>query len=114
MISILRLLQRRYYTFQIQGGIMTNQSITTNKRFQNEDGMIYTEVILQEYTGNNCIFSAGFVEGGDKPKEDIIYIRLEKDGIEPTVLLLRPDEAQILAWIASGVVWSHLMNLKND
>jgi hypothetical protein len=91
-----------------------NHSLNQEKQFKSENGLTYTETIRQEYGGNNCVFSAGFVEGRNKPEEDTIYIRLEKDGVEPTVLLLRPDEAQSLAWIASGVVWSHLIGLKND
>lgn len=82
-------------------------------QYQDEKELTYTEVIRQVYRGNNCIFSAGFVNGDQKPQEDTIYIRLEKDTAETTVILLRPDEAQIIAWIASGVVWSHLMNLKH-
>ena len=78
-----------------------------------ENGLLYTEIIRQEYTGNNCIISAGFVEGKNKPEVDKIYIRLEKDSVEPTILLLRPDEAQILAWVSSGVIWSYLMSLMN-
>jgi hypothetical protein len=66
-------------------------------------------MIRQEYGGNKCIFSAGFVHGKNRPKVDTIYVRLEKDGVDPTTLLLRPDEAQALASVASGVVWSHLM-----
>lgn len=76
------------------------------------EGLTYTEVQRQEYTGNNCIFSAGFVEGENKPDVDTMYLRLEKDGVEPTILLLRPDEMQIIAWLAGGVVWSHLMEQK--
>jgi hypothetical protein len=79
-----------------------------------EDGLTFTEIIRQEYGGNNCIISAGFVEGDNKPEVDIIYVRLEKDNVEPTVLLLRPDEVQALAWVSSGVVWSHLMNLTQE
>lgn len=74
-----------------------------------ESGLTFTEVIRQEYSGNHCVISAGFVEGDDKPTVDTIYVRLEKDHVEPTILLLRPDEAQCLAWVSSGVVWSHLM-----
>jgi hypothetical protein len=81
------------------------------KVYQDGNGFIYTEIIRQEYAANNCIFSAGFVAGDNKPEEDTIYIRIEKENAEPTVLLLRPDEAQIIAWIATGVVWSHLMQL---
>lgn len=88
---------------------MKNHSPTTEIRFKDDFSLIYTEIIRQEYSGNNCIVSAGFVEGDNKPSEDTIFIRLEKGGVEATTLLLRPDEAQIIAWIASGVVWSHLM-----
>ena len=68
-------------------------------------------MIRQEYTGNRCIISAGFVEGNNKPEVDVIYLKLEKDGVEPTVLLLRPDETQSLAWVVSGVMWSYLMGV---
>jgi hypothetical protein len=91
-----------------------NQSVREDIRYQDEKGLTYTEIIRQEYKGNHCIFSAGFVEGQRKPSEDTIYVRLEKMDVEPTVLLLRPDEAQILAWITTGVVWSHLMDAKNE
>ncbi|MCX6702822.1 MAG: hypothetical protein NTW60_03075 [Candidatus Wolfebacteria bacterium] len=80
-------------------------------KYQDENGLIFTEVLRQEYAVNRCIFSAGFVEGDNKPAVDIIYVRLEKDGVEPTTLLLRPDEAQTLAWISAGVVWSHLIRV---
>ena len=89
---------------------MINKSIADSNVYK-EGGLTFTEAIKQEYGGNNCIISAGFVEGDNKPEVDIIYIRLEKDNVEPTVLLLRPDEAQALAWVSSGVVWSHLMDL---
>lgn len=78
-----------------------------------EDGVEYAEVIRQEYSGNNCVISAGFVEGEKIPEVDKIYLRLEKDGVEPTIIYLRPDEAQIIAWITSGVIWSYLMDLKS-
>jgi hypothetical protein len=92
---------------------LINKSTYKNITYE-ENGLTYTEIIKQEYGGNNCIVSAGFVEGDSKPKVDTIYIRLEKDDVEPTVLLLRPDEAQILAWVSSGVVWSHLMTLMRE
>lgn len=91
---------------------LINKSAHHSKVYE-EDGLTYTEIIRQEYGGNNCIISAGFVEGDNKPEVDTIYIRLEKDHVDPTVLLLRPDEAQAIAWISSGVIWSHLMELKN-
>ena len=70
---------------------MINKSIDDNLTYE-ENGLTYTEIIRQEYGGNNCIMSAGFVEGDSKPEVDNIYVRLEKDGVEPTLLLLRPDE----------------------
>ncbi len=78
-----------------------------------EDGNTFTELIRQEYAGNNCVISAGFVDGDNKPEVDTCYLRLEKDGVEPTVLFLRPDEIQCIAWVTSGAVWSHLMAEKN-
>ena len=90
---------------------MMNNSINS-PRIWNEDGLTYTETIRQEYAGNNCIISTGYVEGKNKPPVDTLYLRLEKDGVDPTTLLLRPDEMQSIAWVASGVVWSHLMNEK--
>jgi hypothetical protein len=77
-----------------------------------ENGLRFTEVIRQEYAGNNCVIKAGFVEGDNKPEVDTTFLRLEKDGVEPTTLLLRPDELQMIAWVATGVIWSHLMNGK--
>jgi len=73
----------------------------------------FTEIIKQEYSGNNCKISAGFVKGSNKPSVDTIYLKLEKDGEEPTLLFLRPDEALIISWVMSGVVWSHLMEEKH-
>jgi hypothetical protein len=82
--------------------------------WESENGLTYTEVARQEYGGNNCVFSAGFVEGESKPEVDTVYLRLEKDGVGPTTLLLRPDEMQSIAWLCSGTVWSHLMNEKHE
>jgi hypothetical protein len=87
---------------------MKNKSIESEKVWK-ENGLTFTEVIRQEYGGNNCIISAGFVKGRNKPKVDTCYLRLEKDNVEPTVLLLRPDEIQSIAWVTSGTVWVHLM-----
>ena len=89
-----------------------NKSINSPSVYK-KNGLIFTEVIKQEYGGNNCIISGGFVEGEDKLLVDTIYLKLEKDGVDPTVLLLRPDEMQSIAWVASGTMWSYLMNEKN-
>ncbi len=69
------------------------------------------EVLRQEYTANNCVFSAGFVDGHPT---DVMYLRMEKDGNEPTIILLRPDEMASIAWLASGVLWSFEMNRLDD
>ena len=68
--------------------------------------MNFIEVLRQEYVENNCVFSSGFVEGDDI---DTMYLRLEKDGKEPTIILLRPDEMACIAWLASGALWSNEM-----
>lgn len=65
--------------------------------------LTYAEILRQEYEANHCIFSAGFVFGDDT---DSMYIRMEKDGVEPTILLFRPDEMAVIAWLATGVLWS--------
>lgn len=88
--------------------IMKNPSLKDARSFV-EDGNTFFELIRQEYGGNNCIISAGFVEGDNKPEVDTCYLRLEKDEAEPTTLLLRPDEIQCIAWVTAGAVWSHLM-----
>lgn len=87
---------------------MRNKTLEKERVFK-EDGLTFTEIIRQEYGGNNCVISAGFVEGENKPEVDTCYLRLEKDGVEPTMLLLRPDELQSIAWVTSGAVWAHLM-----
>jgi hypothetical protein len=93
--------------------VVRNPSIESGRVWE-ENGLTYKELIRQEYGGNNCVISAGEVSGDDKPEVDTHYLRLEKDGVEPTVLLLRPDELQSIAWVASGAVWSHLMCVKSD
>jgi hypothetical protein len=68
--------------------------------------LTYREVIRQEYVENQCVFSAGFVEGHPV---DTVYLKLEKGEEPPTTMLLRPDEAAYLAWLLNGVLWSELM-----
>jgi len=87
---------------------MKNQSPENEEVTWEEDGIIYTEVIRQIYSGNNCVFSAGFVENAPA-KVDTIYLKLVKDGEMPTIILLRPDEAAVIAWVMSGVLYSKLI-----
>jgi len=92
---------------------VNNKSIKYPVRWQ-KDGLKYKELIRQEYKGNGCIVRAGLVTGHNKPPVDTMFLRLEKDGVEPTTILLRPDELQAIAWCASGAIWSHLINIKNN
>lgn len=62
------------------------------------------EADRQEYS--DCVFSSGLVEGIDP---DTIYLQLEREGVEPTTLFVRPDEAQALAWLLNGALWSQSM-----
>lgn len=66
----------------------------------------FRELIRQEYTGNNCVFSGGSVEGCEVPA-DVFYLRWEKDNVNPTMLLLRPDEVAAIGWLCNGLLWSH-------
>ena len=92
---------------------MKNKSIEHPYEWE-EGGLIFKETIRQEYGENNCIIRGGHVEGKDKPSIDTIFLRLEKNGVEPTTLLLRPDEMQAIAWVATGTIWSHLMGSKES
>lgn len=67
----------------------------------------YHEAVAQEYA--NCKISTGLVTGH---LVDTMYLRLERDtdGADgPLMLLLRPDEMAAIAYCATGVLWSHLM-----
>ena len=68
----------------------------------------YTEICRQEYSGNNCVISSGFVEGEDKHECDTVYLGLDKEGEEPITILMTLDELQAIAWVAAGTVWCHL------
>jgi hypothetical protein len=69
-----------------------------------EEGLTLTECIRQEYS--NCLFSAGLVAGHPA---DTMYLKLDRDGLTTTFLLLRPDEMAAIGWLATGVLWSHHM-----
>jgi hypothetical protein len=87
---------------------LKNQSPEGKEVVCQEEGIIYTEVIRHVYSGNNCVFSAGFVENAPA-KEDTIYLKMIKDGETATIILLRPDEAAIVSWIMSGALYSKLV-----
>lgn len=68
----------------------------------------YEETGRQEYSGNNCVFSAGIVEGFEMPC-DTVYLRFERDGHTPITFHVRPDEAQAICWLLNGALWSERM-----
>lgn len=72
-----------------------------------------TEICAQEYGGNNCKISAGFVEGAD-PEVDIMYLRFEKDNTLPIEIHMRPDEAAAVSWVLTGTLWSNEMYRLDD
>lgn len=65
------------------------------------ENIILHEVCSQPYA--NMVISAGAVEGD--PIDDT-YLKLEREGEEPTLLLLRKDEALAAAWVLVGAAWS--------
>jgi hypothetical protein len=67
----------------------------------------YEELCAQPYA--NCKFSAGKVEGHPV---DTLYLKFERDMEEPTIILLRQDEALAVAWVLNGACWS-MENLRN-
>jgi len=55
----------------------------------------------------NCMFSAGLVEGIEP---DTTYLQLARDGEdEPLTLFLRPDEMLAIIWVCNGTLWSQAM-----
>ena len=82
-----------------------NLSLDVDKEWTDEQGRKFTEVIRQEYTGNQCVFSGGIVEGCEVP-EDKYYLRWERAGEEPTMVLMRRDEIIAVNWICAGVMWT--------
>lgn len=59
----------------------------------------------------DCSFSAGLVS--ELPPEDI-YVCIARDDKEPTMILLRRDEALALQWVLSGALWSESMLEEED
>lgn len=82
-----------------------NDAISANDTEWEEDGLRFSEMCRQVYAGNNCVFSAGFVEGH---AIDTVYLKWEKDGSEANMLLLTPDELAAIVWVGNGALWSLL------
>jgi len=78
----------------------------TDEWFSYNDYEFY-ELARQDYTGNNCRFSVGLVDGHEV---DTHYLWIQKDGQPPNVILLRADELASIAWLASGALWSKLVS----
>lgn len=66
------------------------------------------ELVKQPYL--NCAFSGGLVSGDE---HDTVYLKLERDAEEDTLILLRPDELAALLWCGNGVLWSVLFGQMN-
>ena len=62
------------------------------------------QALSQPYA--NCEFSAGLVEGIEP---DTLYLLLQRDNEDETILFLRPDEMQAIAWLCNGALWSVAM-----
>lgn len=82
-----------------------NSSVGRDDSEWEQDGFRFIEKCRQEYAGNNCVFSAGLIEG--HPIERA-YLKWQKDGDEGTMLMLRADELAAIAWVATGAIWSGL------
>jgi hypothetical protein len=68
------------------------------------------QAVSQPY--QNCIFSAGLVEG--IPPDTLYFMVKRDDQAEPYMLFLRPDEMQAITWVCNGALWSQQMiNLDN-
>ncbi len=91
---------------------MINNLSDSDVEWTDENGS-FRELARQEYTGNNCVFSAGLVDGAAVP-EDVFYLRWEKDGVEPVMLLIRPDEAAAISWLCAALLWSHTIPLETE
>lgn len=62
------------------------------------------ETFRQEYGGNNCIFAAGKLHDTETPV-DTVYLWIQKDGVDPTILFLRPDEALSICSALTRALW---------
>lgn len=82
-----------------------NQS--KNQESWTQDSLTFTELIRQVYGTNNCVFSAGAVEGHPV---DTLYLAWGKDSDEGGMLLLTKDEMAAVGWCITGALWSALLD----
>lgn len=73
------------------------------------DGLTYREHIVQPYP--NMRISAGLIVAGAEPghERNSVYLRFEADDGRETFVCLTDDEMAAVAWVASGVLWSRLI-----
>ena len=83
-----------------------NTGLRANAQLEDweEDGLKFTDLINQPY--QNCVFSAGAVQGHET---DTVYLRWERDDGTGGMIMLRPDELAAIAHLATGVMWSVLI-----
>ena len=65
--------------------------------------------VAQPY--QNCVISAGLVEGIDP---DILYLMFERDNDEPTMIFMRVDEMLAIVHACTGAMWSREMIDRED
>ena len=70
------------------------------------------ETIEQPY--QNCRVSAGVVHDNESVPDDTVYLKLERDGEEPTIYTMRPDEAMAVIYCLSGALWSNELRRIDD
>ena len=101
---------------EVKARIVEEKKTIRNKTTDNpleweENGFTFLEICKQEHiTGD---FSTGLIKGKNKPAEDTVYLRLEKEGDKPTTIFMRPDEMAAIAWVAVGLLWSHQIWVAN-
>lgn len=67
--------------------------------------LLLIQLTRQEIGDKSTVFSAGAVQGDET---NSLYLKLEREGQEPTTILLKADEAASLLWCLSGALWSEL------
>jgi hypothetical protein len=92
-----------------RSGAVGNVMHITDNAAVAETALRFDLVDAQPYT--DCCFSAGLVF---EHPHDTIYLKFERDGEEPTLILLRNDEAVRIAGLLSNAVWAELLLKRLD